>query len=89
MAAQVKGSDGPDWVLACVLMDVQAQVASTGRIAYGHCERMQWDEARWVIGAGTAPLAGALDVARHRPGPPGRVVHLGQRRPVAERGASR
>lgn len=55
VAAQVKGSDGPDWVLACVLMDVQAQVASTGRIAYGHCERMQWDEARWVIGAGTAP----------------------------------
>lgn len=55
VAGQVKGSDGPDWVLACVLMDVQAQVATTARIAYGHCERMQWNGGRWVIGAGTAP----------------------------------
>lgn len=55
VAGQVKGVDGPDWVLACVLMDVRAQVASTARIAYGHCERMQWLQGRWVIGAGPAP----------------------------------
>lgn len=55
VAGQVKGIDGPDWVVACVLMDVQAQIVATARIAYGHCERMQWDGDRWVIGAGTAP----------------------------------
>ena len=55
VAGRVKGSDGTDWVVACVLMDVQAKVATTARIAYGHCERMQWDDGRWVIGAGAAP----------------------------------
>jgi len=58
IAAQVKGTDGSDWVLACVLLDVKAQVATQARIAYGHCERMQWttrDGGRWVIGAGPAP----------------------------------
>lgn len=58
VAAQVKGVDGPDWVLACVLLDVQARVMAQAQIAYGHCERMQWssqDGGRWVIGPGTAP----------------------------------
>ena len=58
VAAQIKGVDGPDWVLACVLLDVKAQIATTARIAYGHCERMQWtpqDGARWLMGPGPAP----------------------------------
>ena len=58
VAAQVKGVDGTDWVLACVLLDVKAQISTQARIAYGHCERMQWttqDGGRWVIGDGPAP----------------------------------
>lgn len=55
VAAQVKGTDGPDWVLACVLLDVQVSVVTEARAAYGHCERMQWDTDRWVIGPGQAP----------------------------------
>ena len=58
IAAQVKGADGTTWVLACVLLDVKAQIATQARIAYGHCERMQWstrDGGRWVIGAGATP----------------------------------
>ena len=58
IAAQVKGTDGTDWLLACVLLDVKAQISTQARIAYGHCERMQWtprDGGRWVIGAGAAP----------------------------------
>ena len=55
VAAQVKGSDGPDWVLACVLLDVQATLTRQARIAYGHCERMQWTGQRWVIAPGPAP----------------------------------
>lgn len=59
VAAQVKGIDGSDWVLACVLFDVKAQAATTARIAYGHCERMLWsgdrDTGRWIIAPGPAP----------------------------------
>ncbi len=58
VGAQVKGADGTDWVLACVLLDVKAQIATQARIAYGHCERMQWsprDGGRWLIGPGPAP----------------------------------
>lgn len=54
-AGQVKGTDGPDWVLACVLLDVRAAVATTARIGYGHCERMSWHDDRWQIGPGTPP----------------------------------
>lgn len=54
-AGQVKGTDGPDWVLACVLLDVRAAVAATARIGYGHCERMAWHDGRWQIAPGTPP----------------------------------
>lgn len=56
-AGQVKGSDGPDWVLACVLLDVKASLSHEARMAYGHCEAMTWQEDRWVIesGADVAP----------------------------------
>ena len=66
-AAQVKGTDGPDWVLACVLLEVRAFIESDARIGYGHCERMQWHEeheqsdqtgtagGRWMIAPGDPP----------------------------------
>jgi len=44
VAGMVKGVDGDDWVLACVLLDVQAVITTDARIAYGHCERMQWTD---------------------------------------------
>jgi hypothetical protein len=58
IAAQVKGTDGSDWVLACVLLDIKARLATQARIAYGHCERMQWtpqEGGRWLLGPGTEP----------------------------------
>ena len=57
VAAQVKGTDGSDWVLACVLIDVRALLTQWARIGYGQCERMQWDGSsrRWMIGPGAAP----------------------------------
>ncbi len=68
-AAQVKGTDGADWVLACVLLDVRATITTEARIGYGYCERMQWHpgsggdetsaDGRWMIAPGnpaaTAP----------------------------------
>lgn len=53
--AMVKGSDGPDWVLACVLLDVHAVLRTEARVGFGHCERMAWDGSRWRIDAGAAP----------------------------------
>lgn len=56
-AAQVKATDGPDWVVACVLVDVRAVIATEQRMAYGYCERMQWTGRRWTIAPGTPPAA--------------------------------
>lgn len=55
VAAQVKGSDGDDWVVACVLLDVTVTVVTEARAAYGHCERLQWVDDRWVIAPGEPP----------------------------------
>lgn len=54
-AAQVKGTDGPDWTVACVLMKVRASISTDAQIGYGYCERMQWSatKGRWMIAAGT------------------------------------
>jgi hypothetical protein len=54
-AAQVKGTDGPDWVLACVLLDMRATITADARMGYGYCERMQWHAGRWMIAPGTPP----------------------------------
>ncbi len=78
-AGQVKGTDGPDWVLACVLLDVRAVVATTARIGYGHCERLAWHDGRWQIAPGTPPGQSALHLARQRPRPAGRLAHLADR----------
>lgn len=51
----VKGSDGPDWVVACVLLDVRATIAADYRMGWGHCARMQWTDGRWQIAPGTPP----------------------------------
>ncbi|MFK5584357.1 hypothetical protein [Serinicoccus sp. LYQ131] len=48
-AGQVKGTDGPDWVLACVLLHLQARLVEEAQVAYGHCESMAWTGDRWVL----------------------------------------
>jgi hypothetical protein len=54
-AGLVKGTDGPDWAVVCVLMDVQAAIKTESRMGYGLCSRMQWIDGRWQIAAGAAP----------------------------------
>lgn len=54
-AAQVKATDGPDWVVACVLSQVRAVIDVEARIGFGYCERMQWDGTRWLIAPGAPP----------------------------------
>lgn len=55
VGAQVKGTDGEEWVLACVMVEVRATVVTDARMAYGHCARMAWNDDAWRIAAGTPP----------------------------------
>ena len=57
VAAQIKGTDGPDWVLACVLHRIDAALTRAASIAYGRCERLQWSDDRWVVAPGPSPAA--------------------------------
>jgi hypothetical protein len=54
-AGQIKGIDGPDWLVGCVLLNVRATINVEARMGYGHCERMQWQHGRWMIAPGTPP----------------------------------
>lgn len=55
LAGQVRGVDGPDWTLACVLLRVEATLVTTAAVTDGHCERMAWSDGRWQIAAGAQP----------------------------------
>lgn len=55
VGAQIKGTDGPGWVLACVQLDVTVAVVEQTRFGFGYCERMQWAGDRWMIALGTPP----------------------------------
>jgi len=54
--AQVKGVlAGGDFVLACVLGELDATYRSTARAGVGDCQRMVWQDGRWHIGPGAQP----------------------------------
>lgn len=55
VGAMVKGTDGPDWLVACVLLDVSATIRAEARMGWGHCARMQWADGRWQIAPGVPP----------------------------------
>ena len=54
-AALVKGTDGPDWAVVCVLMKVTATYQQEAQIAFAHCERMAWVGGRWMVAPGAPP----------------------------------
>ena len=54
-AGLVKGGDGPDWTVVCVLLDVQAWIKTESRMGYGLCSRMEWVDGRWQVAAGAEP----------------------------------
>lgn len=56
VAAQIKGSDGDGWHVACVLVKVTYTYLGQARLAYGHCERMTWTGDRWIVAAGEHPV---------------------------------
>jgi hypothetical protein len=53
--AQIKGTVGSDFVLACVLGELDVTISTIGRGGLGDCQRMVWSQNRWWIGPGAQP----------------------------------
>jgi len=54
--AQIKGVlDGGNFVVACVLGQLDASYRSSVRAGVGDCQRMVWQQGRWRIGPGAQP----------------------------------
>lgn len=51
----VKGTDGPDWLVGCVLYKVTASYRQEAQVAFAHCERLAWVGDRWMIAPGPPP----------------------------------
>lgn len=57
VGAQTKATEGPDWTIACVLLQATVTIRTQVRAGFGYCERMQWDPTsqRWLIAPGPSP----------------------------------
>lgn len=55
VGAQIKATDGSDWALACIQLDISIVYNDETRFGFGHCERMIWTANRWTIDAGAPP----------------------------------
>ena len=51
----IKGTVGADFAVVCLDLEFTVTVEQTSRIAIADCQRMQWRDDRWVIGAGPEP----------------------------------
>lgn len=51
----VKATDGPGWVVVCVNGTLTVTLAQTARVAASDCQRMVWDDDRWVVVPGREP----------------------------------
>lgn len=51
----IKGTVGPDFAVVCVDFEFTVTLARTARIAIADCQRMVWDDDRWIIGPGPEP----------------------------------
>ena len=51
----IKGNVGDDFVVPCVLFEADVTYAQTARAGAADCQRMVWNERRWMIGPGREP----------------------------------
>ena len=65
----VKGVDGPDWVLACVLLDVESTIQTSYRMGWANCQRMLWTGVTMKVAAsGASPRQmAATSLSRRTP----------------------
>ncbi|WP_018256002.1 hypothetical protein [Salinispora mooreana] len=52
---QIKGTDGPDFAVVCVLGELTVSAATSARAGVADCQRMVWHDGRWRIGPGGQP----------------------------------
>ncbi len=57
LMGMVKATDGPDWAVVCVDLEVDATRKASGQVAVADCQRMAWDGGggRWVVAPGAEP----------------------------------
>jgi hypothetical protein len=55
----IKGTIGPDFVVACLDFEVDISFGGTTQTAAVDCQRMLWHGGRWVIGPGPEPAPAA------------------------------
>ena len=62
----IKGTVGDDFVIPCIDFIITATTAAgqPQQVAAADCQRMVWQEDRWVIGAGEEPAPAPVAVAR-------------------------
>jgi hypothetical protein len=58
LMGMVKATDGPDWAVVCVDLEVDATLKASGQVAVADCQRMAWDGGRWMVGPGAEPAPG-------------------------------
>jgi hypothetical protein len=58
LMGMVKATDGPDWAVVCVDLEVDATLKASGQVAVADCQRMAWNGSRWQIGPGAEPAPG-------------------------------
>jgi hypothetical protein len=51
----IKGTVGPDFVVPCVDFQFDATLQTTMHVADADCERMVWQDDRWIVGPGCEP----------------------------------
>lgn len=55
LMGMIKGTDGENFVLACINGELKATYRNVARRAAADCQRMQWHQGRWMIAPGDEP----------------------------------
>jgi hypothetical protein len=55
LMGKIKGSVGPGFVVPCVDFEFDVTLQQTARGATADCQRMVWNNDRWMIGPGSEP----------------------------------
>jgi hypothetical protein len=55
LMGQIKGTVDTDFVVPCVLFELDVTLDQTARGAVADCQRMVWSTDRWLIGPGAEP----------------------------------
>ena len=55
LMGQIKGSVGADFTVPCIDFEIDVTLQQTSRGAAADCQRMRWNDTRWMVGPGAEP----------------------------------